>query len=392
MTNSVPDFSDEDRERLHARLDDLLDANPCAVKSMRVSAWDALAKDTDGAVQVVRQQSLRLESADFEPRWPVVQQAQPVKITMTKAVAPRRAGRTHKVAVVLPDPQIGYRLYADTHELDPFHDERAIDVALQILADVRPDLVVFLGHYLDLATFGTFEQEVTFAATTQRALDYGHELLARTRALAPRAEIRLVDGNHDRRLEKMITRNAAAALGLKQASTTGWPVLSVPHLLRLDEMGIEYVGGYPAGETWINERVKCIHGSIVRSGGSTARAVAEAERASVIFGHVHRIETHYKTASTHGGGITRLAHSPGCLCRIDGAVPSANGSTTLEGRPVRKYEPWQQGLAVVSYEDGDAPFHLEQVVINTFDGYTAMYGGKIYTPALARSAQMPLAA
>jgi hypothetical protein len=192
-----------------------------------------------------------------------------------------------------------------------------------------------------------------------------------------------MEGNHDRRLQIMVTKNALAAFGLKQANAPGdWPVLSVPHLLRFDDLEVEYVGAYPAGSYWVNERLKCIHGQTVRSGGSTAMAVAREERVSTIFGHVHRIETQYHTSDVYGGGSIRFAHTPGCLCRIDGAVPSVHGSTDLSGRPVAKYENWQQGLSVVSYREGDSPFNLESVFINTTDGYRTVFGGKTYLPVV----------
>ena len=283
--------------------------------------------------------------------------------------------------MILPDPQIGYRMYEDG-TLDPFHDQAAIDVALQIVADLQPDLVLWLGDYLDLAEFGRFEQEAAFARTTQAAIDYGHELLAKVAALSPGARQVLLEGNHDRRLQKMVTTNAMAAFGLRQAGDD-WPVLSVPHLLRLGEMGVEYVGGYPAGEFWLTDDLKAIHGVIVRSGGSTARAVADDETTSVLHGHIHRIETAYKTVRTRGGGRIRVVHSPGCLCRIDGAVPSTKGSTTLDGRPVQSWENWQQGLAIVTYGGCDQPFSLESVHIDATAGYRAVYGGSVYLPRAA---------
>jgi hypothetical protein len=119
---------------------------------------------------------------------------------------------------------------------------------------------------------------------------------------------------------------------------------------------------------------------LVRSGGSTARAVAGAGCVSTLFGYVHRIETGYTTVRTRAGGQTRVAHSPGSLCRIDGAVPSAKGSTTLDERPVQSWENWQQGVAVVQYEDGDKPFSLESIFIDTVADHRAAYGGQVYTP------------
>jgi hypothetical protein len=41
---------------------------------------------------------------------------------------------------------------------------------------------------------------------------------------------------------------------------------------------------------------------------------------SVIFGHVHRIESKFKTRRHREGPKRSFAHTPGCLARIDGAV------------------------------------------------------------------------
>lgn len=377
-------FTAEDREALHNRLDDVLDrarTKPQTVKGLKVGSWDTVTKDNDGNAEQTRNYKVELQTeAVVDPLWPVVQPAQPVTVKFPKALT-LVPSRKHKTALILPDTQIGYRLYADDDmSFDPFHDGQAIDVAFQIMADLQPDLNIWLGDVLDLPTFGRYEQEITFAATTQKSIDYAHAMFAKA-AFVPKQV--MLEGNHDRRIQKMVTANAMAAFGLRRANEpNGWPVLSVPHLCRLDDVGIQYVGGYPAGQYYINERLKCIHGEKVRSSGSTAKAVVDDERTSVVFGHIHRIETHYKTSNVYDGGRVRLAHSPGCLCRIDGAVPSVHGSTNLDGRPVEKYENWQQGLSVVSYFEGDGSFSLDSVFINTFDGYRASFGGKVYQPAV----------
>lgn len=301
-------------------------------------------------------------SWDAGPEWPVVQQAKPcvVKAPVSRATKQTEGWNT---AVILPDPQIGYRRYEDG-TLDPFHDEQAMAVALQLVAHLKPELIINLGDFLDLATFGTFEQEPAFAMTTQAALDRGHLFLTEQRAASPSAEIRLIEGNHDRRLQKSIIKNAQAAFGLRRANVPeSWPVLSIPHLLRLDDVGVEYVEGYPAGITWVNENVCCIHGHKVRSAGSTAAAVVDDERVSTIFGHVHRIELQHKTRRTRDGPKHSFAATPGCLARIDGAVPSTKSSTDSKGRPVGSVENWQQGVGVVSYEPGNGGFALELVAI-----------------------------
>jgi hypothetical protein len=98
------------------------------------------------------------------------------------------------------------------------------------------------------------------------------------------------------------------------------------------------------------------------------------EKTSVIYGHIHRIEMAYKTREDFDGPRTIMAASPGCLARIDGAIPSTKGGVDLDGRPLTRYENWQQGLAVVTFEDKrDHKFYYESTPI--YNGW-AMYHGK----------------
>jgi hypothetical protein len=148
--------------------------------------------------------------------------------------------------------------------------------------------------------------------------------------------------------------------------------MSIPHLLRLDDLKIIYASGYPANIIWITDRLACVHGEKVRSGGSTAAAVVDDERVSIIFGHIHRIELQHKTRRVREGARTSLAASPGCLCRIDGAVPSTKGGIDVFGRPLVRPENWQQGFAILTYRPDDGPFALELVAIH--DGTAIMRG------------------
>lgn len=313
---------------------------------------------------------------DEGPDWPVVQQAPAVRVKSRPAS--KRQIDDWKRAVILPDIQVGFRKF-DDGTLDPFHDEVAIEVAMQILRDADPDLVVLVGDNLDLPEWSVkFIQEPAFAQTTQLAVNRLYLLLANIRAnLREGARIVYIEGNHDRRLVTFITNNAKQALHLKQASPTpdSWPVMSVPHLLRLDELGVEYVAGYPAARYWINDNLMVIHGHKVKSNGSTASAVIDDERVSTLFGHVHRMEEIYKTRHTRGGPRFILAATMGTLARIDGAVPSTKGATDLQGRAIQSFENWQQGLSVVDYQPGDGEFEYSSTLIH---GGKARWRGKNY--------------
>ena len=290
------------------------------------------------------------------------------------SVARGRGIGSGNTCVVLPDVQWGYRRH-DTG-LEPFHDERALAVALEIVTRLNPSKVVLLGDNLDNAEFSRFEQEPAFAQTTQASIDACHEYLAKLRAAAPDSEIVWLEGNHEARLQKSVIANAKAAFGLRQASTPpdSWPVLSIPHLLRLDSLGVTYLAGYPANIYWINDNLCCIHGEKVRSNGSTAAAVIDDERVSVLFGHVHRIELIHKTRRVRAGARTNFAASLGCLCRLDGTVPSTKSGVDVFGKPLERFENWQNALGVVTYEEGDGRFGLEIVPIH--DG-TAWFRGEL---------------
>lgn len=356
-----------------------------SVKAVRLNQWTALAKGemlTDESGKKYREPTRRVDMESVGivlhptwatgPKWPVVQQAAVVEVNVPHERV--RVSNDWKTCLLLPDPQFGFRRDLYTEELDPFHDTRALDVALQIAEIERPDLTIWLGDFLDLAPASTkYLQEAGFQLTVQPAIDAGYEWLAKFAALS--GETRLIEGNHDRRLADMIRANAMAAFGLRQggAAPDDWPVMSLPHLLRFDELGIEYVGGYPAGATYINDNCAAIHGSkIGNNARSSASMVVEDERVSVLTGHVHRIETRYKTRNTRGAPKFTFAHTPGCLARIDGSVPSVKGGIDAFSRPVKSFEDWQQGVAIVRYQEGDGKFALETIPI--FEGWAMHHG------------------
>jgi len=320
------------------------------------------------------------------PKWQPVQQAAPT-VVQPKVRTPALISSNWKVAVALPDPQIGYRRYEDG-TLDPFHDEDAMDVALQVvgLDHGHPvDQVINLGDFLDLPMYGTYEQEAVFAHTAQLAIDRGHLFLAEQRAEAGAdARIILLEGNHDKRLNRFINTNAAAAYGLKVANMpNSWPVNSLQNLLRCDELGVEFIDGYPAAAHWINKRLRAMHGDRANSSGSTAAQYANSNpNISTLFGHIHRMEQQSKTVFDRDQAIKSVSFSPGCLCRVDGAVPSVKGGVDVKGQALQYFENWQQGVSVIFFKDGDDDsFHFDQVHIHK--GKTMYRGQEIVSTRLA---------
>jgi hypothetical protein len=378
---------DQSRTAALGRIADLLDRNGIDLAEIgaitKVNLWQGFSKDQEtGENNVVDLVGVQIAPAWAEgPQWPVVQQAAPTLIRPK----PRKSATSGTVIAILPDPQIGYRRN-ETGDLDPFHDEHAIDVALQIVADAKPHRIINLGDSCDFAEWSSkFTISPEMVLTTQPTIDRLHRFIAEQIAAAPDdCQITLMEGNHDARLPLAITKNAMAALRLRRANTPdSWPVLSMPHLLRLDDFGqlangqprATYIAGYPAARIKLaagNDTITplfAVHGERL-----TVSAVAKNERQSFVQGHIHRIQDHWATFDVDGQPIIVNAWSPGCLCRIDGAVPSTRGATDPRGVPIRRIEDWQQGCAIITVSD-DGSWSKELVPITNGN---ATWRGRTY--------------
>lgn len=366
------------RDLLVERIVDLLDKQGVDAEDIgsirRINMWQGFHKDAEGNAQVVDLAGIEISPKwHMDPEWPVVQPAARVKVQVQGRRPQRSTG--HRTTLVVSDLQVGYRRYEDG-TLDPFHDEVAIKLVRELAVDMQPDCIVFIGDGCDFPEWSSkFLVSPEFTLTTQPTIDRMHEELAIYRALFPQAKIVLLEGNHDARLGAAITRNAMGALRLRRANTpASWPVLSLPHLLHLQELDVEYVGGYPAGKYQIaagggfQTPLVAIHGS-----STDMVAVARRERQSVIQGHTHRVTSATMTYEVSGRPEQVQAWAVGTLARIDGAVPSTRGGSSPDGRPVKQWEPWQQAVAVVT--ESEYGWAVEPVLIH--DG-RALFRGKGY--------------
>jgi hypothetical protein len=368
----------ETKRKALGRIADLLDRNGIDLDEIgriqRVSLYQSLTKNDEGEAEVHDLTAIQLSPKwESGPEWPVIQPGPPVKLPPAK---PSKTPSGMPNAVILPDMQVGY-FRGPYGELEPIHDEQAISVAIGILRDAKPNLVVMVGDNADFCELGKYVTTPAYQQTTQATIDRLTLLAFQIREAAPEARIVWLAGNHEERLPRFLLQNASAAFGLRKGNIPeSWPVMSIPYLCRLDETDIEYMPGYPASHVWITDKLKVIHGDKVASGGSTAHKYLATEKVSVIYGHIHRREWAERTRDDHDGPSTILAASPGCLARIDGAVPSTKGGVDLDGRPIVRHEDWQQGLAVIPYNQQTGKFVYEQIAIH--DGW-AMWRGKEYT-------------
>jgi len=346
-----------------------------SIKSMRIGKWQTVTKDESGEAIIhdLKGASLILSPKWAEgPQWPVVQQGPKYNVPKNKGKS--RKTKNWETAVILPDIQMGYykKSLEQNAELEPIHDEAALSVALKLVEEVNPDRVVMLGDNLDFAEFGKYLTTPTYKQLTQATIDRATLLCAQVRTAAPNAKITWIAGNHEARLARYIQSNAEAAFGLTRGKLNdelrdNWPVLSVPNLCRMDDFGVDYLPGYPESFIALNENLIIRHGDRVNSNSSTTTKYLNDAHKSVIYGHIHRVEVAYRTRVSESGPRTIMAASPGCLCRIDGAVPSVKSGSDEFGRPLMQgAENWQQGLALVQYQPkgvGEEWFNYEQMWI-----------------------------
>lgn len=354
-------------------------------KINKVSVYQQVTKDEVGEFIVHDLQAIQF-SPKWEdgPEWPVIEQGPRIQLQKSKTKVNRPKG--WEEAVIVPDIQIGfYKKDNESNELEPIHDEKAIAVALKLIEDINPNQIVLVGDNLDFAEFGKYLTSAPFKQLVQAAIDRATMLCAQLRSAAPNAKISWIAGNHEARMARYIQTNAEAAFGITKGKLSSelrdkWPVLSVPYLCRMDEYNITYVPGYPESYVALNENLMIIHGHKVTSNGSTTTKYLNDAHVSVIYGHIHRTEYAYRTRLSKNGPRTVMAASPGCLCRIDGAVPSTKSGQDEFGRPMLMgAENWQQGMAVVQYQPqgvGNEWFNYEPMWIYNGRGF---FRGKEYS-------------
>lgn len=335
------------------------------VTNFKVNQWDVSAKqEVDGKIvwnthtnyqakaTLVRKKPVKVD-------FPHIQGAT-VKDVKFNVNIPKR---NMKVDVILPDSQCGYKRDMQTGKLEPLHDLRAINITTEIIKEIRPNRVIMLGDMLDLPDWSThYVRSPEFYFTTQPSIDYVASWINELRPYC--AEMVYIEGNHEKRMMDSIVQNTIQAYGIKPANEPDVPpLISIPYILGLHKLGVEYVGQYPHGEYYINNNLVCIHGNKVGAkSGQSVMKLLDSPRISIIQGHIHRLEMAHKTVWTQGKPKIYQAVSMGTLARIDGIVPG--GGTRYN---------WQQGFGVIEYDD--ERFHIDTVGI--YDGH-CIYKGKHY--------------
>lgn len=247
------------------------------------------------------------------------------------------------VAVVLPDTHFG------------MEDPRAIAVALGVIQEAQPDVIVHLGDLVDAYWLSRFDKDPTNATRLQDELDAARVFLHQVAQLAPRAHRVLLEGNHEQRLTRAIwgMPGTAAEIGKLTAFREA---ITWPRLLDLERIGWTWIPESQQSKIEILPGLITKHGTVVRK-WSALSAQGEWQRYSVsgVSGHTHRLGAFYH-ADRNGSHVWVEC---GCLCSTD---------------PEYAMDPdWQQGLVVITWSEDATRYNVEPIYIQ---GGRAVWRGR----------------
>lgn len=210
----------------------------------------------------------------------------------------------------------------------PFHDVDLHGAVLAWLAEHKPDRAIILGDLLDFDAVSRHRKTPEWSSTLQDTIDQGYGLLRSYIQASPNTAWSMLDGNHEDRLRKAVLDYLFATYGLRRAQpdANDRPVLSVPFLLRLDELGVDWIegdsGSYESGQVNVTSELAARHGWIATKGsGASALKTIDHLRYSVIVGHTHRQSIVFHTAhSIDGDPRTLLGCEAGTLATVRGGL------------------------------------------------------------------------
>lgn len=238
----------------------------------------------------------------------------------------------------------------------PFHDVRLHELFLKWLDEYQPNLIVLMGDGADYPTISRHVNKPEHTARVQECVDGQYRLYRDYREHAPKAQIRKLAGNHEIRIATVLLNEHNDLYGISQAAdgndAAREPVLSLVHLLRLDELAIELVedttkSNYENARVVVTDELVARHGTkaVRRSGASALKTMDDLDH-SIVVGHSHRQALVPKTIHTADGPKVLWACETGAMCNLDVAKSYAVDAQ------------WQQGFATAVIWSDDT-FTLE---------------------------------
>lgn len=185
----------------------------------------------------------------------------------------------------------------------PYHDRPTIERAVSEAVKRQAKWIILNGDTLDSHDLSEHDKDPG-AARYSEEIKVGRQLLRWLRGKLPKARIIVKEGNHDDRLTRYMMRRAPVISGLDG--------FDVPSLLKLADVGAEWVGGKRRIEAG---KLNIIHGHEYHGGGgvSPARWLYLKAGYVAMTNHFHR-SSEYTRRNIRGK--FEAAWSVGCACNL----------------------------------------------------------------------------
>ena len=222
----------------------------------------------------------------------------------------------------------------DTHR--PYHDKWAWSLLLKAAREFQPHTVAFIGDFADCFTVSDHDKDPRRGTQLVDELQDVNEGLDEVAAVGAQRTI-FVAGNHEYRIERYVTRNAAALLGM--------PGMTIPEMLKINERGwryVPYMSHIRLGKLYLTHDVG-------HAGMHAAHHTGAAFGHNVAFGHTHRLQVLYS------GGVTGER-------RVAAALGWLGSSEEARYMPEAKRAAWQHGFGLAHIERSGI-VHLQGVPI-----------------------------
>jgi predicted phosphodiesterase len=202
----------------------------------------------------------------------------------------------------LPSVNNNCLVLADLHI--PFHDENAVELALQYGVSHKINTVILLGDVVDIYDLSHFLREPNIV-TFQEERELFWKLIDRINFLFPTAKIFYLEGNHELRFERYMQAHAKEIYDVDD--------FTIRSLFALDELGITYIAGK---QYIIAGDLNLTHGHEYKYTGNSvnpARTLFLKAKKNTVMGDRHQ-ESQHSGKDIHG--TVTSCWSIGCLCQL----------------------------------------------------------------------------
>lgn len=243
-----------------------------------------------------------------------------------------------KLALVIPD----------THR--PYHDVKAYNLMMEVASFLKPNEITFLGDYADFYCVSSHAKDPRILKMLIEEVEDVIDGFDEIDKTFPDAKKVFLEGNHEFRLERHLIDKAPALFG----------ITSVEHVLKIDGRPNWRFVPYAPNQNHkiLGSRLNARHEPL----GTTAKATSQRAMASVVYGHIHRIEESHIVGLD---GSNHVAFSVGWL---------GDKRKDKVFHYVKHHWQWQLGFGLVWVDPSNGYFYHQKVHI--LDNYTCVVNGK----------------